>query len=156
MNPIDWFVARELGCGAYVRYVDDMALFADDKHQLWAWHRAIVERLARMRLTLHPHAHVMPVAQGIPWLGFVVFPQHRRVKHRNVVGFRRRQAAHIAAYRSGHSEFTQLDASVKGWVNHVRYGSTWGLRRRELGAMPPIRAPRRGRPPAADQNSARV
>ena len=35
MNPFDWFVRRELGCPAYLRYVDDFALFSDDKRQLW-------------------------------------------------------------------------------------------------------------------------
>ena len=32
----DLFVKRELGCGAYLRYVDDFALFADSKATLWA------------------------------------------------------------------------------------------------------------------------
>ncbi len=31
LHPFDQFVTRELGCGAYVRYVDDFALFADSK-----------------------------------------------------------------------------------------------------------------------------
>ena len=35
MNPFDWFVVRELGCTAYARYVDDFALFANDKQTLW-------------------------------------------------------------------------------------------------------------------------
>ena len=36
LNPFDQFIRRELGCAAYVRYVDDMALFSDGKAQLWA------------------------------------------------------------------------------------------------------------------------
>ena len=28
MNDFDWFVTRELGCAAYLRYVDDIALYA--------------------------------------------------------------------------------------------------------------------------------
>jgi len=36
----------------------------------------------------------------------------------------------------------QVDASVQGWVNHVRYGDTWGLRRALLAALP-VRAPGR-------------
>ena len=31
MNGFDWFVRRELGCAAYLRYVDDFALFSDSK-----------------------------------------------------------------------------------------------------------------------------
>ena len=40
LNPLDWFVTRELGCDAYVRYVDDFALFADSKHQALAMESA--------------------------------------------------------------------------------------------------------------------
>jgi hypothetical protein len=144
LNPLDWFVVRELGCRAYLRYVDDFALFSDSKRQLWSWKRAIVERLARMRLTVHAgSAQAAPCAAGIPWLGFVVYPSHRRLKRRNAVGFRRRLERNIALYQAGRIPFAELDASVQGWINHVRYGDTWGLRRR-LFEGHPIRPPRPG------------
>ncbi|PJF38636.1 MAG: RNA-dependent DNA polymerase, partial [Phototrophicales bacterium] len=53
LNPFDWFVVRELGCAAYLRYVDDFALFSDSKRQLWMWKQAIIERLQQFRLTTH-------------------------------------------------------------------------------------------------------
>jgi hypothetical protein len=34
----------------------------------------------------------------------------------------------ISLYRQGDISFAELDASIKGWINHVRYGDTWGLR----------------------------
>ncbi|MCL5998656.1 MAG: hypothetical protein M1546_21750 [Chloroflexi bacterium] len=36
-------------------------------------------------------------------------------------------------YRAGRITFAELDASVQGWINHVRYGDTWGLREHILG-----------------------
>ena len=130
LNPLDWFVARELGCPAYVRYVDDFALFADSKRKPGAWRAAIVDFLAGLRLKVHESkAQVAPVTNGIPWLGFVIFPTHRRLKRRNVVHFRRRLVRNISLYREGSISFAELDASVRGWINHVRYGDTWGLRR---------------------------
>lgn len=141
MNPFDWFVVRELRCGGYLRYVDDFALFSDSKAELWAWRRAIEERLARLRLTIHAESTVFPVAHGIPWLGFVVFPDHRRVKARNVVKFRRRLSGRIEDYEAGRISFAELDASVKGWVNHIRYADTWGLRTHILSM--PLRRPDR-------------
>ena len=56
-----------LGCDAYLRYVDDFALFTDNKRQLYAWKRAIVEHLASLRLTIHePQAQVIPTTGGFP------------------------------------------------------------------------------------------
>ncbi len=130
MNPFDWFVIRELGCSAYVRYVDDFALFSTSKQQLWDWKAAIIDRLSRMRLMLHKSkAQVDPTQHGIPWLGFVVYPTHRLLKQRNVVHFCRRYRVQRAYYHSRRLDFNRLTASVQGWVNHVRYGDTWGLRR---------------------------
>jgi retron-type reverse transcriptase len=129
LNPFDWFVVRELGCRAYLRYVDDFALFANSKQQLWAWKAQMVAYLARLRLTLHERAaQVSAVENGIPWLGFVIYPTHRKLKRRNVVAFRRRLEHNLALYRAGAISFAELDASVQGWINHVRYGDTWGLR----------------------------
>jgi hypothetical protein len=131
LNPLDWFVVRELGCRAYLRYVDDFALFADSKRQLWTWKKRIVDYLAGLRLTMHAsRAQATPVECGIPWLGFVVYPTHRKLKRRNVVQFRRRLERNISLYRRGAISFAELDATVQGWINHVRYGDTWGLRSR--------------------------
>lgn len=133
MDPFDHFVKRELRCPAYLRYVDDCLLFGDDRATLWAWKRAIIDRLAQLRLTIHEdRAQVQPVTQGIPWLGFVVYPTHRRVKRRKVVAYRRQLASLVDAYNAGRISFAELDASVQGWINHVRYADTWSLRKAVL------------------------
>lgn len=128
LNPLDQFVKRRLGCRAYVRYVDDFILFSDDKAQLHRWHADIVAQLAQLRLTLHPHAQARPVAEGIPFLGFVVFPQRRRLKRRKGIHFRRRFWGMVRRYAAGEVALEALTASVRGWVNHARFGNTVGLR----------------------------
>lgn len=135
LNPIDHFIKRELGCSAYLRYVDDFVLFADGKPALWTWKTAIVERLAHLRLTLHPGAHPRPVTEGIPFLGFTVFPGRRRLKRRKGVYFQRRLRALATAYNDGALTLDQMTASVQGWVNHVSYGNTVGLRKKVLGQV---------------------
>lgn len=134
LNPFDHFIKRELRCLAYLRYVDDFALFSNRKAELWVWKQAIVDRLASLRLTVHADsAQVMPVEGGIPWLGFIVYPAHRLVKARNVRNFSQRRHARWQDYCAGAITFAEFDASVQGWINHVRYADTWGLRRHVLG-----------------------
>ncbi|MGH8477775.1 MAG: hypothetical protein ACRER2_18745 [Methylococcales bacterium] len=36
-------------------------------------------------------------------------------------------------WQRGEISFAEFDASVKGWVNPVRYADSWGLRRKVLG-----------------------
>ena len=141
LNDFDWFVWRELRCRSYLRYVDDFALFSDSKLELWEWKRAIIDRLACDRLTIHEsQAQALPTRCGIPWLGFVVYPTHRLLKRRNTVNFTRRFERNIARYRDREISFAELTASVQGWVNHVHYADTWGLREHVF-ASHPIRRP---------------
>ncbi len=128
MNGFDHFIKRELKCKGYVRYVDDFLLFADDKQTLHAWHAALCDRLATLRLTIHPRAQPRPVSEGIPFLGFVVYPTHRRVKRRKVVHYRRRLRNQLRQYHAGETDQQAVQASIHGWLNHVQYGDTWGLR----------------------------
>jgi len=133
LHPFDLFVKRELGCRAYLRYVDDFALFADDKATLWEWKEAIRSRLAGLRLTIHERStQVTPTAAGIPWLGFVVFPDHRLLKARKVRYASRRLGQRYAAYRLGAIAFGEFDAGVRGWINHARHVDSSGLRRHLL------------------------
>ena len=129
LNPFDHFVKRDLRCGGYVSYVDDFLLFGDDKPTLWTWRQAVVERLASLRLTIHPGAHPRPVTEGFPFLGFVVYPAHRRLKRRKVIHFRRKLRTNMRAYSAGKMPMSKVSASVLGWINHARYGDTWRLRR---------------------------
>lgn len=136
LHPFDLFVKRELGCRAYLRYVDDFALFSDSKATLWACKEAIRERLATLRQTLHERsAQVTPTEHGIPWLGFVVFPDHRLVKARKVRYATHRLGERYAAYQSGALSFAEFDAGVRGWINHVRHADSWGLRRHVLAPL---------------------
>ncbi len=130
LNEFDHFVTNGLGCHAYLRYVDDFLLFADDKRTLWQWKAALIERLTELRLALHGgSAQVRPTADGVRFLGFVVYPDHRRLLRRKGIHYRRRFHRLLAEYRGGRIPRTQVDDSLRGWVNHVRYANTWGLRR---------------------------
>lgn len=143
LHPFDQFVTRELRCPAYLRYVDDFALFSDSKRELWIWKRAIIERLGLLRLSIHEaEAQVVPVRCGVPWLGFVVYPTHRLLKGRKVHAARRRLGERMDACQAGRISFGELDASVKGWINHVRYADTWGLRRHVFRSLRVRRHPR--------------
>jgi hypothetical protein len=134
MNELDWFVQRQLGCSAYLRYVDDFALFSDSKRELYDWKQAIIARLARLRLTMHEReAQAVPVTQGIPWLGFVVYPTHMLLKQRNAVHFTQRLGRNLDLLQAGKISFAEMDACVRGWIAHVDFGDTWGLREHILG-----------------------
>lgn len=94
LNELDQFVKHQLKVRAYLRYVDDFVLLADEPATLLAWKAQIEAFLAaRLRLQLHPRKVVLQrCAQGIDFLGNVVYPHHRLVRQRTVRALRRRIA----------------------------------------------------------------
>jgi len=103
-------------------------LFSDNKRELMQWRDKILKRLEGFRLTLHEESvYPKPVAEGIPFLGFQIFPEHRRLKPRKGYAFRRKLCRLMMV-----APQEKIKASVQGWINHVRYADTHGLRRSML------------------------
>ena len=136
LHDLDQFIKRRLRCPAYLRYMDDFLLFADDKHSLWEWREAIINRLAKLRLTLHERrAQVYPVSEGVPFLGFRLYPDHRRLKSARGYVFRRRLKTLVSQCQNGELDTVGITAVVQGWVAHAAHGDTWGLRRAVLSSV---------------------
>jgi RNA-directed DNA polymerase len=140
LNELDQFVKRELHCRAYLRYCDDFLLFATNKRQLWEWKAEIQARLAGLRLRLHQASStVYPVRNGIPFLGFRLYPDHRRLLRRNGVAFARRQRRSYRQIARGEMTHAEWEVRLQGWIAHARHGDTWGLRRALLNqTVPPF------------------
>jgi len=133
LNALDQFVKHELHCHAYLRYCDDFLLFADDKATLWSWRAEVIAFLATLRLTLHTErAQVYPVCAGIPWLGFRIYPDYRRLSRRNIKTFMRRFRAQRDAYHRGELSLGKVRESLRAWIAHAQHGDTYRLRRRLL------------------------
>ncbi len=129
LNPLDHFIKRQLKCRGYIRYVDDMLLFADNKAQLHEWQKQVTDFLAGLRLTIHTNsAQPRPTRIGVPFLGFQMFHNYRRLKRRKAVHARRRLKALAARYRDGEIDEKRVQASINAWIAHAEHGDTWGLR----------------------------
>lgn len=135
LSGLDHFVTRRLRPGGYCRYVDDFLLFDDDRSRLWDCLEEIERYLARLRLTIHPGAHPIPVEESIPFLGFRIFPQKRRLIRRKGLYYQRKLRKLLAEYAARQVSLADLSASVQGWVNHARYANTIGLRSAILGKL---------------------
>jgi hypothetical protein len=70
----------------------------------------------------------MPVAAGVPFLGFVHRPGRVRIKRDAITRFRRRMRRYRRAFSEGALGVDRLSASVRSWVAHAAYGQTYRLR----------------------------
>lgn len=73
---LDHFVKEELSCKGYVRYMDDMLLFDEDKERLKMMHQAVENYLCeKLQCALKPLIG-KNVVLGVPFLGYLIFPTH--------------------------------------------------------------------------------
>lgn len=107
----DHWVKQTLRIKMYLRYVDDLTFVAETKEELQMISAAVVAYLAAEGLTIHPFKiRLAPVAAGIPYLGYVVWPNHisagaygrrryhQRLRQQEVGGYDRSEA--LMSYRA--------------------------------------------------------
>jgi retron-type reverse transcriptase len=128
LNDFDHFVTRDLGCQRYIRYVDDFVLLSDSKDQLHTWREEIIDYLrVSLQLELHPSkVFVQPVTVGLDFLGYTVYPTHRRLRPSNGYRFRRRMKRILTTVPPGDEAVRRRLAA---WFGHAKHADTYSLRR---------------------------
>ena len=130
LNQLDHFIKDKLGIKKYVRYVDDFAVFSDDKLFLKELRQKIELELEKYRLRIHPvKSQITHVTYGENFLGFRIFPNKIRVKSDNLRRARRRMKDLQDDYKNGLKGMDEIGQSIQSWVSHLNYGDTYRLRK---------------------------
>jgi retron-type reverse transcriptase len=129
LNGFDHFIKEKLQVSKYVRYVDDFALFSDDREFLAEARLAMEEYLVSLRLKLHPaKSQLFETRHGANFLGFCILPDRIRVRTENLRRAKRRLKRLKAEYEEGQIELEQITHSIRSWIAHLKHGDTWRLR----------------------------
>ena len=129
LDPLDHWVTEMLRA-PFLRYVDDFALFSDDRDQLERWQTEIERFLWRRRLRLHPvKTHVRASSEPQRFLGFDLLPGgRRRLPPENVQRFRRRLDALRSQWKAGTVTEDEVKGRIGGWIAHADHADTVSLR----------------------------
>ena len=131
LDGFDHFCKEVLRAKGYLRYVDDFALFHDDRKQLEAWRERIAAFLEGRRLVLHPRkTTIQSTSIPAPFLGYVLLPDgQRRLPEDNVRRFRNRLRGLRDRWRQGTVTEEEVLIRVRSWVAHAEHANTRRLRR---------------------------
>lgn len=136
LSDIDHRLAGTYSMKRYLRYVDDFALFSDDRAELEAAQALLDELLSRARLRLHPvKTQITETRQGVNFLGFRVFPDQVRLRQDNLRRARKRMRSLQWKYRQGRITWTEVKNSLQSWNAHAAYGDTFRLRQHVFSAL---------------------
>lgn len=129
LDPIDHHIKDRLRVRPYLRYMDDLVLFADDREALARLVREVEERMWSLRLRLHRY-EVMPTSGGLGFVGYRVQPDQTRVKRTTVARAERRLAGHLDMLRRGELRREDFGASLRSTLAHWRFADSFRLKER--------------------------
>lgn len=106
LDAFDHLAEAGFGCGrktAYLRYMDDLLFFAESKAVAWCLYDETRKWLEQERsLQLKERASVVaPVTEGVPFLGFRVYPDCWRFKRERFLRTRRTAAIRQREFLDG-------------------------------------------------------
>lgn len=140
LNPLDHFIKEQLRCKAYVRYVDDFALFSDDFQYLANCRQQIEDFLIQVRLKIHPIKSQLFLTQtGANFLGFRIFHHKIRVRNQNIHRGRRRLKRLQKDFEEGKINISDVNMSLNSWNAHLEHGDTWRLRQQIFNSLKFVR-----------------
>lgn len=130
LDALDHYILEHIRPNGYVRYMDDMMLFGDEKPSLWATRDRIAAFLEReLALELKQSAtRIAPVASGVSFLGFRIYRGVLRLAAENLRRFRRNIKRRQTALNSSRiSERSYLD-SMRSLIEYASHVNTRNLR----------------------------
>ena len=131
LNDFDHAVRSLPGICAYLRYVDDGALFADHPEPLRRARLRIEDDLAALRLRVHPvKTQIRRTRDGASFVGFQVVRGVIRVRNHSLLRGRRRLRTQIKGVSARIITAEQARVSLQSWNAHLAHGHTHNLRRR--------------------------
>ncbi|QKQ98170.1 RNA-dependent DNA polymerase [Candidatus Nanohaloarchaea archaeon] len=137
LNRFDNFVKQGLQEDYYVRYMDDFVFFSDSKQRLHELREACKGYLADELDLEIPYSKTTlePVNKGLTFLGYRIFPQHRKLRKRNKKKFRQRLENQKRALEKGEIDFSELKDSIDSWRGHANHADTENLREEVIGVL---------------------
>jgi len=137
LDPIDHHLRSLPGVRAYLRYVDDLSLFADHPETLRHSLTVLRTELHALRLRLHPNkTQIRRTATGASFVGFHLIGGRIRLRNHSLLRIRRGLRRHSRNLPQGRISAARARASALSWDAHLAHGHTLLLRRQLFAPYP--------------------
>lgn len=129
LNDIDHWLSQHKSVKAYLRYVDDLVIFGDNKAELWQLRDALSVQLSQLGLSLHStKQQLMRTNERIDVLGYKVSPTRRWLRNDNGYRFQRKLKRYKQQCQIGLLTKEQVKPSIMSWIGHALHAETTALK----------------------------
>lgn len=130
LNQVDRLVKEKLQIKVYSRYMDDFVLLHHDKEHVKKALREIQKVVEYLGLTLNDKTQILPIKNGITYLGFrfVITPTGkviRMVKKKTKKRLRQRARLLKKAYLDGDMPMERVEQSIAAFHGHLKNGNCY-------------------------------
>ena len=124
LNKLDQYVKHVLKMKYYVRYMDDFIILSEDPEELRHVLELIEEFLRReLKLELNPKTTILAAKNGINFVGYIHFKDHKRVRKDAM----RRLKKLLKAFDTGEVELEDFDRSIESRFGHMKHADSYIL-----------------------------
>lgn len=126
LHEVDMYAKQTLKIKRYIRYMDDIIIFHDNKKQLQSWQNSITNFMyENLYLTVNPRKiRLYPTKRGVSFVGFVIYPNYLRLRGSSVKRLKRRYNKQLGAVASGKITPEVMLASFNAWKAHASHAKT--------------------------------
>lgn len=129
---VDHFIKEELRAKAYVRYMDDMVIWSNDKASLKLIRDQIISYTTeKLKCKLKPEILNL-VGKGLPFLGYKVFPEKLLLNQRSKQRFKRKLKEIESNFQSGKWTEAECQRKILPLLSFVCFASSFGFRTKAL------------------------
>ena len=127
LNPMDQMAKREEKIRYYIRYMDDVIVLSPDKEKLHRYKKRFSEFLgSELRLRLNNRTAIRPLSCGIEFVGYMIKPDHVRLRKGTSLRMKRHLKAVQEQYRNYETDLKEARASImsyKALMSHCDCGA---------------------------------
>ncbi len=141
LNELDNFVKKKLKCKYYVRYVDDFILLSESKEELLNWFWKIKDFVeTHLLLNLKNKVNLLPLSNGIDFLGYIIKPWSVFVRKRVLHNFKNKllmaskelQESKIFFFEKGSFEDKAFRSSFSSYLGHFKHANNYRLKQQTI------------------------
>jgi hypothetical protein len=130
LDQLDQYCKHTLKIKYYIRYMDDIVILDNSLERIHI-NKTSIERYLndRLKLQLNRKTSIQPISRGVEFVGYVVYPTHRKLRKKTIKHMKRSLKRIAHDYGDGRKDLSNVTAAIKSYFGLARRCASLYLRK---------------------------